>query len=89
MAWTIEFEDKARKQLKKLAKREAERIVSYLEERVIVLDNPREQGEALQGARLGHLWRYRVGDYRVVCDIQDKKLIVLVVDVDHRRQVYR
>lgn len=89
MAWSIEFEDKARKQLKKLAKREAERIVSYLEERVIILDNPREQGEALQGPKLGHLWRYRVGAYRVVCDIQDNKLVVLVVDVDHRTQVYR
>lgn len=46
-------------------------------------------GTPLQGPKLGHLWRYRVGDYRVLCDIQDNKLIVLVVDIDHRKQIYR
>lgn len=89
MAWTIEFTDKARKALKKIATSEAGRIVSYLEKRVIKLDNPRQLGEAMQGKEFGHLWRYRVGDYRVLCEIKDNKLIVLVVDIDHRRQVYR
>lgn len=89
MAWTIEFTDKARKALKKIATSEAGRIVAYLEERVMRLDNPRQLGEALKGTALGHLWRYRVGDYRVLCEIKDNKLIVLVVDIDHRRQVYR
>ncbi|MGA7884322.1 MAG: type II toxin-antitoxin system RelE/ParE family toxin [Acidobacteriaceae bacterium] len=67
----------------------ARRITAFLRERVASLDNPRSLGQALQGSELGHLWRYRVGDFRIVCEIQDAKLIVLVVHVGHRREVYR
>ena len=66
----------------------ARRIVNYLERRVAALDNPRSLGSALTGP-LGGLWRYRVGDCRVVCDIQDDVLVVLVVRVGRRDQVYR
>jgi mRNA interferase RelE/StbE len=65
------------------------RIRAFLSERIALLDNPRSLGEALQGARLGGLWRYRVGDYRVLVEIQDAKITVLVVGIGHRGEVYR
>ncbi|MGI2035037.1 type II toxin-antitoxin system RelE family toxin [Rhizobium panacihumi] len=89
MAWTIEIDDKARKQLRKIGKQNAERIISYLDTRVAPLANPRTVGRALEGQQFNHLWRYKVGDYRIICDIQDKKLVVLVVEVGHRREIYR
>lgn len=60
-----------------------------MQERVANLENPRSLGQALQGSEFGHYWRYRVGDYRIVCDIQDKKIVVLVLRIGHRREVYR
>lgn len=89
MAWTIEFRAKAEKQLARLGKQEATRIVSFLDKRLAAHENPRELGQALKGHALGGYWRYRVGDYRLICDIQDQRLVVLVIEIDHRRQVYR
>jgi mRNA interferase RelE/StbE len=89
LAWKIELRAKAEKQLGRLDKREAMRIISFLEDRLATHENPRELGVALKGHALGGYWRYRVGDYRVICDIQDRRLVVLVVEIDHRRQVYR
>ncbi|MET3615265.1 mRNA interferase RelE/StbE [Rhizobium aquaticum] len=89
MAWTIEYNAAARKSVERLDSEVRKRIKRFLEERVAVLEDPRQIGDALKGTALGHLWRYRVGDYRVLCDIQDNKLVVLVVDIDHRKQVYR
>lgn len=89
MTWTIEYNAAVRKSVEKLDSNVRKRIKRFLEERVVTLEDPRQIGDALKGTELGHLWRYRVGDYRILCDIQDKKLIVLVVDIDHRRQVYR
>jgi len=89
LAWTIEFRAKAEKQLEKLHRKDAQRIIGFLEERLAKHDNPRSLGEPLQGSLLGGYWRYRVGDYRIICDIQDGKLIVLVVDIGHRSSVYR
>ena len=88
MAWRIEITAVAEKQLAKIGAVEARRITAFLRERVSS-DNPRQTGKALRGERLGKLWRYRVGDYRVVCDLQDDRLVVLVVEVGHRREVYR
>ena len=88
MAWTIDYADTAKGQLRKLDKQTARRIVDYLDERITGPDNPRSTGKALAGP-LGGLWRYRVGDCRVVCDIQDGALRVLVVQVGNRREVYR
>nr|WP_178121804.1 type II toxin-antitoxin system RelE/ParE family toxin [Agrobacterium fabrum] len=65
------------------------RIRSFLHERLAALDDPRQIGAALQGSELGNFWRYRVGDYRIICDIQDHKLVVLVVEIGHRREIYR
>ena len=88
MAWTIEYTDTAKTQLHKLGKQTARRIVDYMDGRVAVLDNPRSMGRALTGP-LGGLWRYRVGDCRVICDIQNDVLRVLVVKIGNRGEVYR
>ena len=87
MAWTIDYTDTAKSQLKKLDKTSARRIVDYMDKRVASAD-PRRVGQALTGP-LGKLWRYRVGDFRVVCDIQDESVSVLVVRVAKRDQAYR
>jgi addiction module toxin, RelE/StbE family len=89
LAWTIEFRAKAEKQLQRLGTRDAARIISFLEDRLAAHENPRELGTALKGHALGGYWRYKVGDYRIICDIQDQRLVVLVVEVGHRRHVYR
>ncbi len=88
MAWTIDYTDTAKEQLRKLDKPIARRIVDFMDERISVSDNPRQSGKALTGP-LGGLWRYRVGDYRVICDIQDGALRVLVVEVGNRGNIYR
>ena len=88
MAWTIDYADTAKGQLRKLDKQTARRIVDYMDERITGPDNPRSTGKALTGP-LGGLWHYRVGDCRVICDIQDGALRVLVVQAGNRREVYR
>ena len=87
LIWTIEYTKTARTQLRKLDKQMARRIVDYMNERVAGLEEPRSLGKALTGP-LGELWRYRVGDCRVICDIQDGALCVLVVRVGSRDKVY-
>ena len=89
MGWSIEFDDAAKKDLAKLDKQIARRITGFLRERVAPLDDPRSLGHALKGSALGELWRYRVGDYRIICDIQDGKLRILVVAIGNRREIYR
>ncbi|UXS08364.1 type II toxin-antitoxin system RelE/ParE family toxin [Agrobacterium tumefaciens] len=89
MIWKIEFQRAAVKQLGALTKSDANRIVSFLTGRIARDGNPRRTGAALQGSELGNFWRYRVGDYRIICDIQDHKLVVLVVEIGHRREIYR
>ena len=86
--WTIEYTATARSQLRKLDKQMARRIVDYMDERVAQLENPRNLGKALTGP-MGDLWRYRVGDCRVICEIKDDALRVLVVRVGSRDKVYR
>ncbi len=89
MAWSIEIDAAAEKDLSKLDKQVARRITKFLRERVAPLDDPRSLGEALHGPRFGERWKYRVGDYRILADIQDKVLRVYVVAVGNRREVYR
>lgn len=86
MVWKIEVDKDAEKTLKKLDKTIAKRIYDKLKE-IGSLEDPRTMGKALTG-NLSGLWRYRVGDYRIVCYIQDDILVVLVVDIDHRSNVY-
>ena len=88
MVWTIDYADTAIGQLGKLDKQTARRILDFMDERIAGLENPRGTGKALTGP-LGSFWRYRVGDYRVICDIQDGALRVLVVQVGNRRVIYR
>ena len=89
LAWLIEFEKEAEKELRKLDRQIARRIVKFLRERVAVLGNPRSIGEALTGSTLGDYWKYRVGDYRIIADIQDKRVCVQVVRLGNRLEVYR
>ncbi len=89
MAWRIELEAAARKDLLKLDRQVARRISYFLHSRVAVLEDPRSIGEALTGTILGGLWKYRVGDYRIICEIQDGKLTILALRVGHRREIYR
>ena len=89
MAWSIELDRVAVRELDKLDPQIARRILSFLFERVAQLDNPRSNGEALTGARLGSLWKYRVGDYRLISSIEDDRLVILVVKIGNRREVYQ
>ena len=89
MVWRIELTATAAKRLAKLDKGEARRITSFLRQRLAVLDDPRTTGKALTGPHLGAYWRYRVGDYRIICDIQDSALCVLVIEIGNRHEVYR
>ncbi|MBI3089229.1 MAG: type II toxin-antitoxin system RelE/ParE family toxin [Candidatus Tectomicrobia bacterium] len=88
MAWTIEYAKSVQKFVRKLEPQTRSRIRDYLEKQVAALDDPRTLGKALRG-HLGNLWRYRVGDYRIICDVQDDRLVVLVVEIGYRRDVYR
>ncbi len=87
MAWTVEVSDYAEKQLRKLDKPIQKRLLDWLEDRIEGCKNPRHFGEPLRGERAG-LWRYRIGDYRVICEIQDKQLVVLALAIGHRREIY-
>jgi mRNA interferase RelE/StbE len=88
MAWTIELSKEAQKQIEKLGSEPAKRILIFLQERLSTIENPRQLGAALTGSRFGELWKYRVGDYRLVCEIQDQTVKILVVKVGHRSDVY-
>jgi mRNA interferase RelE/StbE len=89
MAWIVELSEGADRELDKLDMQHRRRILKFLSERVARLDDPRAIGEALHGSRLGEFWKYRVGDYRLICKIEDDRLIVLVLRVGHRREIYR
>jgi mRNA interferase RelE/StbE len=89
MAWRIEIERAAAKELGKLDPPASRRILRFLHERLAALDDPRSLGEALTGSRLGDFWKYRIGDYRVIAALLDSKLVVLVLRVGRRDSVYR
>jgi mRNA interferase RelE/StbE len=88
LAWTVEIADTAERQLRKLDPQARRRILDWLDDRIEACKNPRHFGEALKGGR-SEFWRYRVGDYRIICDIRDAQLVVLAIAVGHRREVYR
>ena len=87
MAWRVEFLATAKRELKKLDKRWQLAILDYLEDEIAGLDNPRSRGKALVGDKQG-LWRYRVGDYRIVCEIRDAELLIAAITLGHRKNVY-
>jgi mRNA interferase RelE/StbE len=86
--WRIEISRTAERQITKLNREAQTAIQRFLRERLAATDNPRQWGKPLHGEKRG-LWRYRVGDYRLICDIQDEKVVVLVLVVGHRKDVYR
>lgn len=86
--WTIEFDPSAQKELDELDKPIARRIAKFLCERLGKLDDPRKIGVRLQGT-LSEFWRYRVGNYRIICSLEHERLVVLVLRIGHRREVYR
>jgi mRNA interferase RelE/StbE len=88
LAWKVEISAFARKQLGKLDKPVARRILGWLDDRIEGCKDPRPFGEPLKGDLAG-LWRYRVGDFRIICEIQDDRLVVLALSVGHRRGIYR
>jgi mRNA interferase RelE/StbE len=87
LAWQIEFTEEAEKQLAKPDRQSARRITAFLRDRVATADDPRSLGKSLKGV-LREFWRYRVGDYRIICRIEGDRLLILVVRVAHRRNVY-
>ncbi|BDW57531.1 translation repressor RelE (plasmid) [Escherichia coli] len=87
MVWTINYSDRALKSLRKMDKQNARRIVDFMDLRIAVAADPRKSGRLLKG-ELGEFWRYRVGDYRILCEIRDDELIILVATIGHRREVY-
>lgn len=89
MAWRIEFDRHAEKELSKLQPAVAARILKFLRDRLVPLDDPRALGAALRGARLGGLWKYRVGNHRLIAQIEDERLVILVLRLGDRKEVYR
>ncbi len=88
MAWIVNVTKTAAKQIKKLDRTAQKRILSFLNTKVENSKNPRKQGKALRGKH-EELWRYRVGDYRLICKIEDNTLTVLLLAVGHRKEVYK
>jgi mRNA interferase RelE/StbE len=89
MAYNVELSAEVERELGKLDTQQAKRILKFLHGRVAKLDDPRSIGEALHGSRLGEFWKYRVRDYRLICKIEDDRLVVLVLRVGHREEIYR
>nr|WP_295746014.1 type II toxin-antitoxin system RelE/ParE family toxin [uncultured Acidocella sp.] len=89
MAWKIDLDPAAERELDKIDRQTARRILAFLHGRVSTLDNPRSIGEALKGSRLGDFWKYRVGDWRIIASIEDGALRILVVRIGNRREVYK
>ena len=86
MGWTVSVSDVAERQLRKLDRPIQRRILDWLDDRIEACKNPRHFGEPLKGDLAG-LWRYRVGDYRILCEIREQEVVVLVLSVGHRRQI--
>lgn len=89
MAWRVEFDPAAVREIDKLDPQIARRILTFLHGRVAPLDDPRSIGEALKGSQLGSFWKYRVGHYRIIASIEDQALRILVVRLGNRREVHR
>lgn len=88
MTWKLEYSEKARKQLQQLDITRRAIILSWMDKNINGCENPRERGKGLTGNH-SREWRYRIGDYRALCDIQDERLVVLAFNIDHRSKVYK
>lgn len=88
MKYTVEYTKRAIKQLKKLDKQTSALLLGWIEKKLVDCDNPRQFGKGLTANRKGE-WRYRIGDYRLVADIQDDKIVILILNIGHRRDIYK
>lgn len=88
MAWTIKLTNSAERALKKLDRQSARRIGDFIDTRLNGVEDPRETGKPLHGA-LSKYWAYRVGDYRLICELKDRVLVIVLVEIGHRSDVYR
>ncbi|MCT4634307.1 MAG: type II toxin-antitoxin system RelE/ParE family toxin [Firmicutes bacterium] len=88
MKYQVEFSQHALKQLKKLDKYTASIIISYVKKKLLNTDNPRQFGKALQGNH-SDKWRYRVGNYRLLAKIEDEKILIIIVEIGHRKDIYK
>jgi mRNA interferase RelE/StbE len=89
MAWKIEFSEPADRALNRLDPQQSQRILKFLLGRVAKLEDPRSVGKPLQGPHFGELWRYRVGEFRIICKLRDEVFVVLVVQIGPRKVIYR
>jgi mRNA interferase RelE/StbE len=89
MVWRVELADSAAKQLRKLDPQIAKRILIFLRDRVAMLDDPHSIGEALRGKDFGDFWKYRVGDWRIIADLNDEVMLITVIRIGNRRDIYR
>ncbi len=89
MAYAVEVSPAALREMDRLDAQPRRRIQKFLYERVAQLDDPRSIGQALKGSELGEFWKYRVGDYRLICKIEDNRVVVLVLRIGHSREIYR
>ena len=88
MIYELKYEARAVKQIKKLDLATRKLIKSWIEKNLLNTDNPRQHGKGLTGS-LSQYWRYRVGDYRILAEINDAEIIIIIVEVGHRRDIYR
>ena len=88
MIYALKYEEKAVKQIRKLDPSARRLIKSWIEKNLLNTDNPRQHGKALTGS-LSQFWRYRVGDYRILAEINDTEIVIIIVEVGHRREIYR
>ena len=89
MGWKVRLNDRAKKDLNKLDQQVATRILKFFHDRIEGENDPRSIGAALEGSELGEFWKYRIGDWRAICSIEDETVIVFVLTVQHRNQVYK
>lgn len=88
MIYRVEYTKTAVNQLKKMDRKIAAFILSYIDERLVNCENPRLSGKALKG-NLNEIWRYRVGDYRILAKIEDDRIVVTIVEIGHRKDIYK
>lgn len=89
MAWKVELDPATVREIDRLDKQIARRILNFLHERIARLDDPRAIGQALQGPKFGEFWKYRVGDWRIICKIEDERVTILVLRIGHRSKTYK
>jgi len=89
LVWQIEFDPAAKKELSKLDRQAAKRILVFLKTRLALQTDPRKLGQALRGSKLGEFWKYRVGGYRIIASILDKALFILVIRIGDRKEIYK